>query len=174
MPIPTPILTGHAQNFDIDMAIRERQDEKPHAGERQLMSWFLPSWQRPNVWTMEQKTRFIESLFLGLYYGVYITTEWDWTDGKESAIRKPRSGWVIDGQQRLSALNAFVTDQITVFEDVNYSTMTTAERRRFQHLPFPMIKIARLEEDVLKELYERLTFGGIAHTEADRELLLAK
>ena len=41
-------------------------------GERQLGWFVLPPFQRPPVWTLEQKIRFIESCWMGLPIGVFI------------------------------------------------------------------------------------------------------
>jgi hypothetical protein len=74
-------------------------------GDRRLLGLVLPPWQRPEVWNDAQKQRFVEGIFLGFGCGQYVINGLEWLSDGSSA---PMSGWLLDGQQRISALRDFL------------------------------------------------------------------
>jgi uncharacterized protein with ParB-like and HNH nuclease domain len=70
-------------------------------GERALGSFVLPPFQRPPVWTMEQKIRLIESILDELPVPPYVVNR-DLEDGYLY------DRWLLDGQQRITAVIGFV------------------------------------------------------------------
>ena len=143
--------------------------EMTHPAERQLLAWVLPPWQRPEVWDVARKRAFVEGIFLGLGTGNYVVHAPDW----DANGTKPMSGWLIDGQQRLSAIRDFVRDDLEIFDGVRYSDIDQiSRRRRFLGQTFPYIELSYApDEQRLKTLYERLNFGGMGHTAADLQRL---
>lgn len=143
--------------------------EMTHPAERQLLAWVLPPWQRLEVWDVARKRAFVEGIFLGLGTGSYVVHAPDWDAGGT----KPMSGWLIDGQQRISAIRDFVRDDLVIFDGVRYSDLDTiTRRRRFLSQTFPYIELSYApDEQRLKTLYERLNFGGMGHTAADLQRL---
>lgn len=171
MPIPSKLLKGQMRLFDIEMLVTSKP-ATTRPGERQLLGLRLPPWQRPEVWTTEQKQRFIESIFLGLGCGYYVCNGLDWCDEPGGAALKPMAGWLLDGQQRLSAIRDFVELSLPpVFGDVTFATLTNRQRIQFLSEPFPQFELTYSDqEDVLKVLYDRLNFGGTPHDENERAL----
>ena len=51
-----------------------------------------------------------------------------------------------------------------MFNDLRHSDMTVVEGRKFRQLVFPCILIQSDNEDELRDIYERLAYGGTAHT----------
>lgn len=81
------------------------------------------------------------------------------------------SGWLLDGQQRISALRDFLSGEMVIFGDVRFTEMSVPDQLRFKRRPFPCHELDYTDnEDTLKELYDRLNFGGTPHTEAQRVL----
>lgn len=71
-----------------------------------------PRYQRPDVWTMEQRCNFIRSIFFGLPIPPVVLNLL--TDEREE-----KEGFrfnVIDGKQRLTTLQMFTKDQLVVDE----------------------------------------------------------
>lgn len=168
--IPPPIM--HATT--ISSCVGEFMLSSPrtphlYAGERALLGLVVPPFQRPAVWEIARQARFIESLFLGLNSTAIVVTDNEWSnDGR----RLPQTSWIIDGQQRLTALAAFLSGELAIFDNVRFADLDAADRRRLDHAPLARIKVSyRTSEADLKTLYERLAFGGLAHSEDDRQRL---
>lgn len=170
--LPEPLLSGTRREVTIDFLLNGAPIVCTRADERQLLTWVLPSWQRPEVWGYERKKAFVEGIFLGLGTGYYVVHEPDWNlDGSP----KPMSGWLIDGQQRISALRDFLQDKLTVFDGILFSDLDRAtQRKRLLNKPFPYVSLEHGQnEQTLRDLYVRLNFGGIAHTLADLQRVRA-
>jgi hypothetical protein len=131
--------------------------------ERYACGFPLPPFQRPLVWTRAQEVLFIESAWLGLYIGTYCTHDIDWEhDGTVKAF----SGWLLDGQQRLTTFQRYWNSEFKVFGRY-YSELTRKEKHRFSRIPFKQSKVILDDEALIKELYNRMAFGGVAHTADD-------
>jgi hypothetical protein len=147
----------------------ERTPPHLYPGERALLGLVLPPFQRPAVWDVSRQRQFIESLFLGLNSTAIVVTDNEWHD---DGRRLPKTSWIIDGQQRLTALAAFLAGELAIFDNVRFADLDAADRRRLDHAPLARIKVSyRTSEADLKTLYERLAFGGLAHSEDDRRHL---
>ncbi|WP_432263394.1 DUF262 domain-containing protein [Cupriavidus sp. TMH.W2] len=169
IPLPQPLLSGTHRSFDIDYLQSGTAVDTTRLDERRILNLVLPPWQRDEVWTDEQKRRFVEGVFLGLGTGFYVINGCDWgRDGKSL----PMSGWLIDGQQRMSAIRDFLNDSLSIFNGVRFSMLDRPTAlRRFLRVQFPCIELAYTDdEEKLKELYDRLNFGGTPHTAEERVL----
>lgn len=168
MPLPKPLLTGTMRDYGIG-----HLEDMPAPGptvptERRLMNLTLPPWQRPEVWSEAQKRRFVEGIFLGLGTGSYVVHGSDWEGGGQP---RPMSGWLLDGQQRICALRDFLAGNLVIFGDVRFTEMSVPDQLRFKRRPFPCHELEYTDnEDTLKEIYDRLNFGGTPHTETQRVL----
>ncbi|MEJ8837720.1 DUF262 domain-containing protein [Ramlibacter sp. AN1133] len=168
--LPELILRGATRDYPIAVLFSSGV-EATAPGERELLRHVLPPWQRDEVWEPHRKRAFIEGIFLGLGTGYYVANGMEW----EGAGAKPMAGWLIDGQQRLTALRDFVVGDLAIFEGVRFADLDEAtRRRRFMNVVFPCIELPYTDDEhLLRRLYERLNFGGVAHTRADMERLRA-
>lgn len=161
MPIPPRLLNGSRREYTIDRLLSVSHVDPTMPNERRLLGLVLPPWQRDEVWTVEQKIRFVEGLFLGLGSRYYVTNGIEWLENGDSA---PMSGWLLDGQQRISALRDFILGDLVIFGDVTYKSFSKAQKLRFGNQSFPCFELSYCDnEDILKELYDRLNFGGTPH-----------
>lgn len=166
MPIPEPLLKGARRDYPISHLVEMTPTDLTMPDERRLLGLVLPPWQRPEVWTIDQKHRFIEGIFLGLGCGYYVINGLDWDQQGHSV---PMSGWLIDGQQRITSLRDFLAGELVVFGDVRFTEMDRPAQMRFCRTPFPCFELDYCnDEDVLMELYDRLNFGGTPHTPEQR------
>lgn len=163
--LPKPILDGMQRSYSISMLWEGTAVNIKVPEERQLLNLVLPTWQREFVWTAEQQRSFVEGIFLGFGTGFYVVNGREY-DGDNDCYM---SGWLIDGQQRITSIARFVKDEFTVFDGIRYSDLSLGEkRRRFDNVVFPCIELEyQGDEGRLKELYRRLNFGGSAHTNED-------
>lgn len=173
--LPDLLLAGRERPYTLDALLHQAKDaelarEMPQ-GYRKIMGFNLPPWQRGQVWSLPQQQRFIESIFLGLGTGNYVTTTIEFAPDGGGMLNT--SLLLLDGQQRITAIQNFVNNTLPVFGDIYYDDLTNAQKRtRFRHTTFPCVEVSALApESVLKEMYYRLNHGGTAHNEADIETL---
>lgn len=153
MPAPWFKAASMQPPICLDLTLGRALARELAPGERQLGRFVLPPFQRPAVWTEAQQIRFLESLWGGLPLGSYV---WNRCYGA------PTNEWLLDGQQRWSALLAYVDDAFPVL-GYRYSEITLAEKRGFNNRPFSaeMTELASVEE--CREVYDRLAYGGTPH-----------
>lgn len=70
-----------------------------------------PDYQRNNIWKLDKQTAFIESLFMGILIPPIYVVEIPGRDMLEESTYE-----VVDGKQRLSTINAFLTNKIALQE----------------------------------------------------------
>jgi len=125
-------------------------------GERVLGKFILPPFQRPPVWNREQQVRLVESIWLELPIGIYIYNQ------ISTPLNHPCDGWLIDGQQRVTAILEYVNDTFSVF-GYKYSELDRREQRAFEMKSFPCVILEMTDSNELEEIYMRLAYGGTPH-----------
>jgi Protein of unknown function DUF262 len=136
-----------------------------------VMGYPLPEFQRPPCWKEEQQISFIESIWLGLSPGSYVVNDFhhgEWVklkDGREGL--HPLFWLLIDGQQRLRALQAYLEGEFKVF-GFRWDELNRLEQRRFEGVQFPRVSVYLTNETELRDFYNRMNFGGTPHTEDQR------
>jgi hypothetical protein len=128
---------------------------------RMVMGFILPPWQRPFVWTEAQCIRFVESLWSGIPVGTYSYVQ-DYDGPFDMAL--------IDGQQRMTALQMYLDDAFPVL-GYRWSEVTDIDRRFFDMASFPAFVVSKphaRDEVYLREYYDLMNFGGTAHTQDQR------
>lgn len=154
--MPNEIMTGTAQSTCINFITMECDVQRELMdGERILGRFVLPNFQRPSVWTMDQRVRLIESLWLGLPIASFVYNRSDQWDGKTDQ-------WLIDGQQRITTILSYMNDEFEVFGS-KWSDVDAVDRRGFKMKPFPCYELKLDDEEKLEDIYNRLAYGGTAH-----------
>jgi hypothetical protein len=134
----------------------EKDHINPH-GYREVMGYLLPPWQRPLVWTQEQNVKLIESLWLGLNIGTFTFNR--------AKRGSPFDNLLIDGQQRMWAVQCYLSDEFPVF-GYRWSETTIVDKRGFENSRHFHCYITESEdEQYLRSYYNMMNFGGTAHTE---------
>jgi hypothetical protein len=151
---------------------REVRRQYPWA-ERFVMGFPLPAWQRPAVWTLDQKTRFITSIWAGVDIGSYMVNDvWEFVGEGDAATFRQHSEILLDGQQRLSAIQDYMLDEIAIPDAAGFprlwSDLPKIERNRFCMTHFACATIRSWDEEQLKLAYNLRAFGGTSHTEDQR------
>ena len=127
-------------------------------GERQLGQFVLPPFQRPAVWSHAQREALVTSLWEGLPVGSYV---WNGTNR-----RNPCDGWLLDGQQRMSAIIEYVAGAFPVM-GWRYPDLPEADKRWFGMRTMAGIQTSLEDPARCREVYERLARGGTPHGPAD-------
>lgn len=139
----------------------KEKDRQNDFGYREVMGYFLPPWQRGIVWSHDQKVKLIESLWLGLNIGTY-------TFNRTKSHGGQFDNLLIDGQQRLWAMQCYLSDEFPVF-GYRWSEVTDVDRRSFEMTRhFHCYITSSDDEQYLRCYYNMMNFGGVAHTEDQR------
>lgn len=150
-PIPPQLLSVERTPMRLTSLSRHAQSRP--GGE--ILGFHLPPFQRPPVWNQAQQIRFLESAWLGFNLGELVITETGDPD---------RDGLIIDGQQRLTALQAYLRGDFAVF-GARWPDLDPPAQREFKGRA--LITVAWLRgrptQDELFELYTRMNYGGTPH-----------
>jgi hypothetical protein len=174
-PVSSKVYTLH---FSMTTA---RQKPEEHFSykkqeERSSMGFIIPPFQRELVWTEEQKVRFVDSarrcVPLGTYtvnltFGINECKRIE--DGREYYMGE---GWLLDGQQRLNALEEFFDDKFPVHGEF-WSNLDEFQQRQFLQTPnFAFYETKFTTELACREYYDLMNFAGTPHQEYERAMKL--
>lgn len=169
MRMPDSFNMGQGFNTVLHALIVHRRsvEEDPEyynpLGRSTLMGYVIPEWQRPLVWTQEQKIKFLESVWLGMPIGTYTVN----VDRHVGGVKDELRNIIVDGQQRLSALEDYFSNKFPVF-GLYYEDLNEREMRRLNFIVFPSYETYSNDEAYIREYYNRMNFGGTPHTEDQR------
>lgn len=140
--------------------------------DRFVLGYPLPSWQREFKWSIEQSEKFIDSIWRGVALGSYTRVEYELLSGIAHVEHLPFSNSIMDGQQRLKSLEMYF-DGLVKCPNVEgvptlWSEVSLVDRRRFGKTVFNCATIPLAPEQSLREYYDLMNFGGVAHTDAER------
>lgn len=128
----------------------------------------LPYFQRGMKWSSAQKVKLIQSLWFGIDIGSYIVTYGTMYQG----VMLRYSDMVIDGQQRLSAIEDYFADRLAVPDTQGkprlFSEITETDQRFFRTRIFSKVTVESRDLEYLKKLYNLMAFGGVTHEESER------
>lgn len=135
----------------------------------------LAPWQRDFKWSVEQQVRFIESLWSDLDVGSYLINDvigYETIPGSGDCSYRYLSDIVLDGQQRLTAIENYVMSKFPVADvdgvPVYWHELSIIEQRFFGSKTFSRATVRMKEEAEMRELYNLRSFGGTAHEEHER------
>ena len=173
--IPVRVTFDQQLTTMISTLLRQARDEEAlkslneDMSLKRVLGYPLPSWQRGLVWSDEQSIRFIESVYSGVHLGTFVYNS--------TVLRSPFQSLLIDGQQRLHAIERYAADGFAVKGQDGiarlWSELTEQEQRHFGRMPFGFSVVKHEDEASLVSLYNLLNFGGVAHDENDRASLPA-
>jgi len=144
---------------------------------RFVMGYPLPAWQREAVWSDAQAIRFLQSMWSGVHLGTYMLNdnlEDGWYVADEHVVARANMDVVLDGQQRLHAIERYITGQIPALDSQGipryYRELDTVQRRRFGHIVFAYEAVGEPDEQALRQIYDLRNFGGTPHLQSERAL----
>lgn len=151
-------------------------EEGPHMypwATRFAMGYPLLFCQRELKWDDEQKVRFIESIWAGVDVGSHLVNNVHEFEGTGKTLRyREFSQVLLDGQQRLTALEDYVYNRFAVPDAAGvprfWRELSRVERRRFGNFHFAQATIASYDEALLVRAYNLRALGGTPHDESER------
>lgn len=132
------------------------QFNKHSSDPQRIMGYKIPYWQRPLVWTEKQNIKFIESLWYEMPVGTYTFNRNHENDEFDDVL--------IDGQQRLNALQLYSQNQYKVL-GYYWAEVTPVDRRFFKQSQFGCYISKHTSVECMKEHYNLLNFSGTSHKE---------
>lgn len=163
--IPRRRFYGQAASSPISTLLIGRTSSNVSSGRdgREVFGYKLPAWQRPACWTDAQCSSFVESVYLGANIGNYMLNSSEVDECHDV---------LVDGQQRLRALELYVAGRIPLTgEDGScwlWHDLTPNERARFERISFPFLQTSYSSDEDLIRAYERHNFGGVPHLPGER------
>jgi hypothetical protein len=139
-----------------------------------VMGFAIPPFQREHVWTRDQEIAFIESARTGLPLGTYT---YNVTASKPDARRTGEDGntyyfadlWLLDGMQRLTALENFFDGHFPVAGKY-WSDIGETERKLFLGGHFAAYETELTDEHTMRVIYDAMNYSGTAHREEERAI----
>jgi len=121
---------------------------------------FIPFYQRKFVWKQDRRSKFIESILLGLPIPPMYFAEMD-----EGVLE------VIDGSQRIRTINFFLHDQLKLkglktlksLNGLSFNEFSSARKRKINNVSMRAVVVTDIEKDTMSirhEIFERLNTGG--------------
>lgn len=114
-----------------------------------------PDFQRGHVWTESQQTAFVEWILRGGESGR--TLLWNCHGFTKGMPRSPFT--IVDGKQRLTALQRFLNDELPVFG----ARISQIERRKFNAFGTIKFQVFDLDRPSMLQLYLDFNSGGTPH-----------
>ncbi len=178
MPSPgyTPQVSPRVMHALLMELERFQQDEAKVRSEypwadRFVMGLPLAPWQRGFKWSEEQSRRFITSAWAGVHLGNYVLTE-DRMELGPNVQYQYLANSVLEGQQRLRAIELYLTDELAVPDAkgvlTKWSELDRVDQLRFKRVIFGCGTVRESNEDKLREFYDLMNFGGVVHDESER------
>ena len=131
----------------------------------QREDFFIPPYQRGFVWEQADKTRFVESVLLGLPIPFMFFASCD--DGRLE---------IIDGVQRMQTLSAFINNKFTLskleklnlLENFYFKNFSESTRRKFLNRTLRIVVLAeRSSNNVRQDLFNRINTTGMKATPSE-------
>ena len=126
---------------------------------------YIPDYQRDFVWSLERRSKFIESVILGLPIPFIFLA--DVADREEK--EKEGDLEIVDGSQRIRTLASFMADEfplqkldiLTEMNKLYYKDISPIRRKRFGNSSLKMIVISEQSDpDVRFMMFERINTGS--------------
>jgi len=183
--MPRSKVRSFVRPLPIDVLIHQlnKSLENPRAHEalypwadRFIMGFPLPSWQRTLKWDESQMIRFILSIWNDVDLGTYLINHLEdgFSEVDGSLKSKVFTDCLLDGQQRLYSIQAYVMDEIKVPDAQGvprlYSELPVMDKRYFGSKVFNRAQVSSDEEIILRQIYDLRAFGGTPHEECERAL----
>ena len=122
--------------------------------------FYIPDYQREHTWDEKRKSKFIESVLLGLPIPFLFLAE---VDNEEGQLE------IVDGSQRIRTLTEFVTGKLVLSEleklpllnGATFDQLPLARQRKFNRTTIRIIALSEdADEETRRDLFERINTGS--------------
>lgn len=122
--------------------------------------FYIPDYQREHTWDQKRKSKFIESVLIGLPIPFLFLAEIDDEEGRLE---------IVDGSQRIRTLTEFVTgklvltelEKLPILNGVTFDHLSLARQRKFNRTTIRIIALSDdADEETRRDLFERINTGS--------------
>jgi hypothetical protein len=122
--------------------------------------FYIPDYQRDHTWDAKRKSKFIESVLIGLPIPFLFLAE---TDDEEGRLE------IVDGSQRIRTLAEFTSDNLVLSDleklpalvGFTFSHLPLARQRKFNRTTIRIIALSDdADEETRRDLFERINTGS--------------
>lgn len=154
------------KEYPVEVILQKFKREDYINPEESVASIFIPSYQRQFVWKSVMKSRFIESLFLGVPIPPLFAFTLDESGNME----------LIDGVQRLSTIKEFVQGELTVngadlldkLNGCTFNDLHPSRQRKFNSIGIRVYVLSEnADASVRSDIYNRINSTGEKLTDAE-------
>lgn len=147
------------KEFTVEMVVDKYHNGKNN-DENEL---FVPDYQRDFVWTIENQSRLIESLMIGLPIPYIFIADVNSDDPDHDGRIE-----IVDGSQRIRTLHAFVKNELKLtglklVNEINgfrFDDLPSSRQRRFKRISIRIIELSDCTESTRRDLWERINSGS--------------
>lgn len=147
------------KEFTVEMVV-DKYHEGKDTDENEL---FVPDYQRDFVWLIENQSRLIESLMIGLPIPYIFIADVKSDDPDHDGRIE-----IVDGSQRIRTLHAFVKNELKLkglklVPEINgfmFRDLPSSRQRRFKRIAIRIIELSDCTESTRRDLWERINTGS--------------
>jgi hypothetical protein len=127
---------------------------------------YVPDYQRDLIWSDRHKSRFIESLLIGLPIPFLFVADVNDEEDPDKAGRLE----IVDGVQRIRTLADFLTgdhvlehlERLNKLNGFRFYDLHPSRQRRFRRVTLRLIELTEgITEDVRREMFDRINTGAV-------------
>ncbi len=158
------IIDYQIREFPVSVIVEKFQDIEDENGKLVDKSeLFIPDYQREYVWSDNRKSKFIESLLLGLPIPYLFVADVHDDDENEGRLE------IVDGAQRIQTLSSFLQGELVLanlkklkkLNGFEFNDLSKARQLRFNRTTLRMIELTeKADEEVRRDLFERINTGS--------------
>ena len=137
-----------------------RGEAEDESGALAKPEFYIPDYQREHTWDPKRKSKFIESVLIGLPIPFLFLAE---TDDEEGRLE------IVDGSQRIRTLSEFTSgsfvlndlEKLPALNGFTFSHLPLARQRKFNRTTIRIIALSDdADEETRRDLFERINTGS--------------
>jgi hypothetical protein len=147
--------------YPIEVIVAKYQGESDEEdGKPPKPEFYIPDYQREHTWDEKRKSKFIESVLIGLPIPFLFLAEVEDEEGRLE---------IVDGSQRIRTLTEFVSGKLVLNEleklpmlnGFTYDQLPLARQRKFNRTTIRIIALSdEADEETRRDLFERINTGS--------------
>lgn len=157
--------------YPIEVIVQKYLGEERENGNRKDLEkpeFYIPDYQREHTWDPKRKSKFIESVLIGLPIPFLFLAEIDDEEGRLE---------IVDGSQRIRTLTEFTTgklvlsdlEKLPLLNGVAFDQLPLSRQRKFNRATIRIIALSdEADEETRRDLFERINTGSDPLTDMEQ------